>query len=73
MFERLEGLRNFDPFHDIDPLSMSHSLEETDDNEPEAERIITSLLSLKETMQSRNTKTGMETLSMYVMMVRFDE
>ena len=73
MFERLEGRRNLDSFHGIDPLSMSHSLEETDNKEPEAERIITSLLSLKEAMRIRNTKIGMETFSMYVMMSRFDE
>ena len=34
----LDGLPNLDPFHDIDPLATSDSLEEADDNESETER-----------------------------------
>ena len=34
----LDGLANLDPFYDFDPLAMSDSLEEVDDNEPETER-----------------------------------
>ena len=34
----LGGLQNLDPFHDIDPLATSDSLEEVDGNESETER-----------------------------------
>ena len=34
----LDGLQNLDPFHDIDPLTTSDSLEEVDGNESETER-----------------------------------
>ena len=34
----LDGLPNLDPFHDIDPLATSDSLEEADGNESETER-----------------------------------
>ena len=34
----LDGLQNLDPFHDIDPLATSDSLEEVDGNESETER-----------------------------------
>ena len=36
----LDGLPNLDPFHDIDPLATSDSLEEVDGNESETERNI---------------------------------
>ena len=62
----LDGLPNLDPFHDIDPLATSDSLEEADDNESETERICISLFSLI-TMKSRNTKMKMETFFMYSM------
>ena len=34
----LDGLQNLDPFHNIDPLATSGSLEEVDGNESETER-----------------------------------
>ena len=34
----LEELPNLDPFHDIDPLATSNSLEEVDSNHSETER-----------------------------------
>ena len=34
----LDALAHLDPFHDIDPLATSDSLEELEDNEPETER-----------------------------------
>ena len=34
----LDGLPNLDPFHDINPLATSDSLEEVDGNESETER-----------------------------------
>ena len=34
----LDGLPNLDPFHDIDSLAISDSLEEVDGNKSEAER-----------------------------------
>ena len=36
--EVLEELPNLDPFHDIDPLAASDSLEEVDGNESQTER-----------------------------------
>ena len=67
----LEGLQNLDPFHDIDPLVTSDSLEEVDGNDSKTKRDMyrqneTSLLSLM-TMESRNTKVKMETFFMYSM------
>ena len=64
--KRLDGLPNLDPFHDIDPLAASDSLEEVDGNESETERSMYFLLSLM-TMKSRNTKMKMETFLMYSM------
>ena len=65
----LDGLQNLDPFHDIDPLATSDSLEEVDGNDSKTKRDMyqqneTSLLSLM-TMESRNTKVKMETFFMY--------
>ena len=34
----LEGLQNLDPFHDIDPLAISDSLEEVDGSKSKTER-----------------------------------
>ena len=70
----LDGLPNLDPFHDIDPLATSDSLEEVDGNESRQNEICISPLSLM-TMKTRNTKMKMETLLMYsvkkVMMNKF--
>ena len=34
----LDGLQNLDPFHNIEPLATSDSLEEVDGNESKTER-----------------------------------
>ena len=62
----LDGLQNLDPFHDIDTLATSDSLEEVDGNECETKRDMLSLLSLM-TMKSGNTKIKMKMFLMFSM------